>query len=77
MCVLSVGSICRKGCRIEALHSGAGYFLGTIDKDGMPNCRLSSGYYGDADSAIKSKDFNRQFATENDHCNGGAGCMAQ
>ena len=35
---------CKKGYEVVACRSGAGYYLGTVDEYGCPNCRISSAY---------------------------------
>jgi hypothetical protein len=39
-----VGMKCIKGYKLQVLKSPAGYYLGTVDKDGFPNCRVSIEY---------------------------------
>lgn len=36
---------CDKGKEIKILQSAAGYYLGSVDKDGDPYCRCSRYYY--------------------------------
>lgn len=71
---------CRKGFEIEVFKSPAGYYLGTKDQDGFPNCRISM--YSDTDDMtpltdLKVKKFaNRQYGCiENEWCNEGEGCF--
>lgn len=65
---------CRKGYEVKILKSAAGYYLGTLDEDGCPNCRISSGY---AETEEKAKDlfYDRYYAMEVFYCNGGKGCF--
>lgn len=35
---------CIKGFEVQALKSAAGYYIGTVDSDGFPNCRITSNY---------------------------------
>ena len=70
-----VGKKCIKGYEIQVLRSAAGYYIGTLDEDGLPNCRISTQY---AKTAEEAKDLapDRQFGcTENEWCNGGKGCF--
>lgn len=68
-----VGMKCVKGCTIEVLHSGAGYYLGTLDEEGLPNCRISTNY-------VKSREedgklFPDRNSMENMYCCNGVGCL--
>lgn len=65
---------CRKGYEIVPQHSPAGYYLGTRDKEGFPNCRISQGYARTAKEAMKLP-MDRQCAMENMFCNRGDGCF--
>lgn len=66
-----VGKKCRRGFTIEVLRSNAGYYVGTVDPDEGPRCRLSACYGTTCDD--KRMDCER-FCDENDYCNGGLGC---
>ena len=62
---------CRKGYNIEVLKSAAGYYIGTKDEEGFPNCRISG--YSDKEADLIP---NRQVGCiENEYCNGGKGCF--
>lgn len=66
------GCKCRKGYEIQLLHSAAGYYLGTVDEEGFPNCRVSIGYAknpGLAKMLIPDR-----VCEENLFCNGYRGC---
>ena len=65
---------CVKGYEVEPLRSAAGYYMGTLDEDGCPNCRLSSTYAKTAEQA-KSLPLDRQNAMENAFCNGCGRCF--
>lgn len=67
---------CKKGYEIHVLKSAAGYYRGTVDEEGIPNCRLS-GYaktFEEASSLALSREIG---CIENDFCNGGKGCLTE
>lgn len=35
---------CRKGYEVQALKSAAGWYIGTVDEEGYPNCRITTEY---------------------------------
>lgn len=39
---------------LQVLQSAAGYYLGTLDKDGLPYSRESQQYFPDEDTARKA-----------------------
>ena len=66
---------CKRGFEIQALSSAAGWYLGTLDEEGFPNCRISVEYAETAEKAEKLL-MNRQTnCIENEFCNGGNGCF--
>lgn len=65
---------CRRGYEVKALKSGAGWYLGTLDEEGFPNCRISQNYAKTEKEAL-SLGMDRQCASENRFCNGGQGCV--
>ena len=74
---------CVNGLDIRVLKSGAGWYIGTLDEDGCPNCRISVDYYPTKESAQKDLD-NRCFAFrlcgENRWCanrNGNLSCFVK
>lgn len=69
-----VGRKCRKGYIVQVIRSCAGYYLGTIDEDGFPNCRCSSGYAKTAKLAEEILSCDR-VSEETLYCNGGCGCV--
>lgn len=71
-----IGKKCRKGYEIQVLRSGAGYYIGTVDEDGCPYCRLSVEYSKTADGC-KNMVADRGYAMETQFCNGGMGCLAE
>ena len=64
---------CKKGYEIQALKSGCGWYLGTLDEDGFPNCRCSSEYTKTKEQAEKYLVADR-VCEENLFCNGYTGC---
>ena len=66
---------CRKGYEVKPLRSGNGWYLGTVDEEGFPNCRVSKNY---AETEFKASllPMDRQVGCiENEFCNGGKGCF--
>lgn len=61
---------CIKGYEIVPQKSYAGYYMGTVDEEGFPNCRLSSQYAVTEKEALKLP-LNRMNAMENQFCSGG------
>lgn len=37
-------SKCKKGHEVKVMRSAAGYYRGTADEQGYPNCRLTTRY---------------------------------
>lgn len=64
---------CIKGYTIEVMKSPAGYYLGTKDPAGFPNCRIS-GYCQNKDLAPYLIPNRQTNCIENEYCNGGRGC---
>ena len=67
---------CIKGYEVEPQRSAAGYYMGTVDEDQCPNCRISSSYAKTAEEA-KNLPLDRQNADENVFCNGCGRCFNQ
>lgn len=65
---------CVNGFEVEPQRSYCGYYMGTVDSKGFPNCRLSSEYAKTADDARKLP-LDRQGADENVFCNGCGRCF--
>lgn len=65
---------CAQGYEIQPLKSAAGWYLGTVDTDGCPKCRITTNYAPTAAEA-KKLFMDRQMACENEFCNGGCGCI--
>lgn len=67
---------CVKGLVVEPQRSAAGYYMGTVDEEGFPNCRISNGYAKTREGAAKLL-LDRQNADENRFCSGGCGCCVR
>lgn len=65
--------ICRRGYEIRAFCSPAGWYLGTKDNEGFPNCRVSS--YANTEEEAYELVLSREFAEENAYCNSYKGCI--
>lgn len=66
---------CTKGFDVVPLKSGAGWYIGTVDEDGFPNCRITKGYALTKEGA-KTLPLDRQVGCiENEFCNRGEGCF--
>lgn len=65
---------CRKGYEIKPCKSAAGWYMGTQDEMGRPNCRLSTRYAQTAEEAEKLP-LDRDYAMEVSFCNDGLGCV--
>lgn len=72
---------CRHGFEVRVLKSNAGYYIGTVDEDGCPNCRISQNYYKTSDKAQHELDtmsfIDRCSAMENQFCAQYQGCMIE
>jgi hypothetical protein len=62
---------CKKGYVVEILKTPAGYYIGTKDEEGLPNCRIS-GYSENGIGLIPDRQVG---CIENEYCNGGMGCF--
>ena len=69
-----VGKKCVRGYEVQILKSGAGFYIGTLDEDGFPMCRMSNEYAKTHKQAIETLWADRT-CMENMFCNGGMGCM--
>lgn len=66
---------CKKGYEVKPLRSYAGWYMGTVDEEGFPNCRISTRYADSGEKAL-SLPLDRQCGCiENEFCNGGKGCF--
>lgn len=70
---------CINGIEVKVLNSAAGYYIGTVDEDGFPNCRISSLYYPSQEDALRTFKSGvypvRSNAEETLFCNSGRGCQ--
>lgn len=64
---------CKKGYEIKVFKSPAGYYLGTRDEEGFPNCRVS-GYFKE-EPKINICNLTRMDAMENQFCHGYTSCL--
>lgn len=70
--------ICRRGYKVVVLDSYAGYYIGTLDEEFCPNCRISSTYYKtkeEANKDLENRSFVFRYSAENIICNCGKGCI--
>lgn len=71
-----MADLCKQGYEVTVLESYAGYYIGTHDEEGFPNCRLSQQYYktkDEAEEALEGRTFTERNCVENNFCNGGHG----
>lgn len=66
---------CRCGYEIKAYKSPAGWYLGTHDNEGYPQCRISG--YAKTEEDAYNLPLIREFADENAFCNRNKGCISQ
>lgn len=66
---------CIKGYDVQVLRSACGWYLGTLDADGCPNCRISTQYAQTAEDAENLVADRQIECIENEFCNGGKGCF--
>ncbi len=59
---------CRKGFKVQPCRSAAGYYMGTLDEFGFPNCRLTT-QYAKTEKEAEKLVLDRQGASENRFCN--------
>ena len=64
---------CKRGLEIKVYKSPAGYYLGTYEVDGGPNCRIS-GYFKEPPE-VKIHNMTRMDAMENQFCHGYSSCL--
>ncbi len=70
--------VCKKGFEVKVLCSNF-HYIGTLDKDGTPNCRISA-YYKNAELAqhdLHFQTFTHRLCCENDFCSGELGCKLE
>lgn len=61
---------CVRGYEVRPYKSGAGWYLGTHDEEGFPQCRISSEYAKTEEEAWNLL-IDRCNASENQFCSGG------
>lgn len=66
---------CKKGFEIQPMHSPMGYYMGTVDEQGFPNCRVSTRYAKTQEEALKLPLDRQSGCIENEFCNNGSGCF--
>ena len=61
---------CSKDYELQVLHSNAGYYIGTLDEFGAPNCRLTNYYQSkdDASNDLDHKSYKVRDAVEVNWC---------
>lgn len=64
---------CKKGLEIKCYKSAAGYYLGTYEIDGCPNCRISGYFKEPVEPRVHL--LNRIDAMENQFCHGYSSCL--
>lgn len=67
---------CKKGYEVRKLKSPAGWYIGTLDEEGYPNCRISTCYAKDEESAQYLVCDRQVSCIENLWCNEGIGCFS-
>lgn len=67
---------CKKGYEIKPCKSGAGWYMGTYNESGEPQCRLSS-QYAKTEEEAWILPLDRGYAIEIKWCNGETGCLPQ
>ena len=67
---------CKKGYEVRKLKSAAGWYIGTLSEEGYPNCRISTSYAKDEQSAEYLVCDRQVNCIENQWCNGGKGCFS-
>lgn len=63
---------CVKGYNLEILRSNAGYYIGTLDEENMPNCRMTEGYAKTRKDVLSLKP---RHSFEIQHCSNGNLCV--
>lgn len=65
---------CKRNYEVKVMKSNAGYYRGTADEQGFPNCRLTTRYAKTIEDA-EHLPLDRQTASENQFCNGCGRCF--
>lgn len=66
---------CVKNLEVKPLKSAAGWYMGTVTEEGMPNCRITTMYYNTPEEAEKSLFADYRYCSENSFCSGGRVCV--
>lgn len=66
---------CKKGYEVKPMKSAAGWYLGTRDEEGFPNCRISTRYAATEEDCRQLLMDRQTNCSENEFCNGGRGCF--
>lgn len=66
---------CKKGYDVIPMKSAMGWYLGTRDEKGFPNCRISNEYSKTEEEAYSLLMDRQTNCMENEFCNGGKGCF--
>lgn len=69
---------CKKGYTVQVLSGNlAGFYIGTVDEDGFPYCRLSEEYYPTREAgtdSLKKQSYTIRRCVENEFCSGNGDC---
>ena len=68
---------CVKGHTVFVLSAHM-YYIGTIDEDKLPHCRISEEYYesyNEAEAALENHTFTMRNCLENNFCRGNRACV--
>lgn len=66
---------CKKGYEVKPMKSPAGWYMGTVDENGCPNCRISRQYAKTEELAEKLPLDRQTNCMENDFCNSNGNCF--
>jgi len=69
--------VCINGYEVKVLSSN-GFYIGTLDEDGMPMCKISADYYktrAEAQKALDDNSFTRRTGVEITFCSKGKPCF--
>lgn len=66
---------CVNGLEIKPMKSAAGWYMGTVTKEGYPKCRMTSQYYNTAEEAQKNMKQDYRHCAENEFCSKGRPCI--
>jgi hypothetical protein len=69
---------CINGYKVQVLSSVNGYYIGTLDEERMPMCRLTADYFksrAEAQKALDENSFTRRSGVEIEFCSKGKPCL--